>query len=215
MARVKVCGLTREPDLRAAVDAGADAVGVVSDVSVDTPREVDRARARDLLAAAPPFVTTVLVTIVDDPDATAALAAAVEPDVLQVHGDLGADAVGRLREATGVRVVPVLTCDETDRARALDGVADALLVDSESDDGGGGTGRTHDWDATAALVADVDVPVVLAGGLTPANVAEAVRTVDPFAVDVASGVESAGGVKDHDAVAAFVRAATSAREVAA
>ena len=215
MVRVKVCGLTREADIRAAVDAGADAVGVVSDVSVDTPREVDAGRARDLLAAAPPFVTTVLVTIVDDLDATADLADAVDPDVLQVHGDLDAAAVTGLRDATGVRVVPVVTCEDGDRARALGGVADAVLVDSESEAGGGGTGRTHDWEATAAIVDDLDVPVVLAGGLTPDNVAEAVRRVDPFAVDVASGVESAGGVKDHEALAAFVDAATGGPEVRA
>ena len=208
MVRVKVCGLTREVDLRAAVDAGADAVGVVSDVSVDTPREVDAERARDLLATAPPFVATVLVTIVDDPDATVALANAVDPDVLQVHGDLDAAAVARLREESGVRVMPVVTCEDGDRARALDGVADAVLVDSESEAGGGGTGRTHDWDATAAIVDTLDAPVVLAGGLTPDNVAEAVARVDPFAVDVASGVESAGGRKDHGALAAFVEAAT-------
>jgi phosphoribosylanthranilate isomerase len=86
-------------------------------------------------------------------------------------------------------------------------------VDSIDEDGGGGTGRTHDWEQTRERVADLDTPVVLAGGLTPDNVAEAVATVDPFAVDVATGVERSGGVKDHDAVRAFVRAAT--REVTA
>lgn len=212
MVRAKVCGLTRAVDLHAAVDAGADAVGVVSEVPVDTPREVDRDAARRLLASAPPFVATVLVTIADDGvDGTAELTDAVDPDVVQVHGPLDAAAVADLSAAVDARVVPVVACDELDRARRLDGVADALLVDSESDDGGGGTGRTHDWDATAEIVRAVDVPVVLAGGLTPENVAAAVRRVDPFAVDVASGVESAGGVKDHDALAAFVREATGAR----
>jgi phosphoribosylanthranilate isomerase len=215
MVRVKVCGLTREADLRAAVEAGVDAVGVVSEVPVDTPRAVDRERASDLLATAPPFVTTVLVTMVDDVEETAALAAAVGADVLQVHGDVDGDDVRGLRAASGARVVPVVACHEDARARRLAADADALLVDSEGDDGGGGTGRTHDWDATASLVDAVDRPVVLAGGLTPQNVADAVRTVDPFAVDVASGVESAGGVKDHGALAAFVREATGAREVTA
>jgi phosphoribosylanthranilate isomerase len=212
MARVKVCGLTRETDLRAAVNAGVDAVGVVSEVPVDTPREVDGETARELLASAPPFVATVLVTIAEDGiDPTAGLVKDVGPDVVQVHGELDAEAVEDLSAAVDARVVPVVSCAELERAVSLDGVADALLVDSESDDGGGGTGRTHDWDATAEIVRQVDVPVVLAGGLTPENVAEAVRRVDPFAVDVASGVESSGGVKDHDALAAFVREATGER----
>jgi phosphoribosylanthranilate isomerase len=90
-------------------------------------------------------------------------------------------------------------------------VVDALLGDSVGEDGGGGTGRTHDWDATREFAESVEAPVVLAGGLTPENVGRAVDAVDPFAVDVASGVEAAPGEKDHAAVREFVANVTCAR----
>lgn len=207
MVRVKICGLTRERDLRAAVDAGADAVGFISEVDVDTARELAPERARELADAAPPFVTTVLVTMPDEPADAVALAETVGPDVVQLHCGFDADAVATVRAETGLRVVPVVAADEADRARELDAVADAVLVDSVSEEGGGGTGRTHDWDRSRRLARELDSPVVLAGGLDPDNVADAVGTVRPFGVDVASGVEAEGGVKDHEAVRRFVRAA--------
>jgi phosphoribosylanthranilate isomerase len=207
MVRVKVCGVTREADLRAVEAAGADAVGVIADVPVETPREVSLDRAGALLGAAPPFLTTVLVTMPADAGAAVAAARAADPDVLQVHGELDPSALKRVREETGVRVVPVVSPGDPARAREVAAAAAAVLVDTPGTDGGGGTGRTHDWAATRDLAASLSVPVVLAGGLVPGNVGEAVRTVQPYGVDVASGVEREGGVKDHDAVAAFVRAA--------
>lgn len=204
MTRAKICGLTRKEDLQAAVDAGADAVGVVTDVAVDTPRDVPVDRAADLAAAAPPFVTTVLVTMPSAPDRAAELVRRVEPDAIQVHGGLSPGDLAYLRSKVSARVVRAVDADAPAEARRYADVVDAMLVDSVDEDGGGGTGRTHDWSVTAELVDDLDVPVVLAGGLTPDNVADAVDTVDPFAVDVASGVEREGGVKDHDAVASFV-----------
>ena len=210
MTRAKVCGITRETDLRAAVDAGADAVGIICDVPVDTPREVSPERAAELAAAVPPFVTSVLVTMPESAAAGADLVDSVGPDAVQEHGDLSPAAVGDLRDGVDADVIKSVDAAEPERAAEYDGVADALLVDSVDAAGGGGTGETHDWERTREATADLDAPLVLAGGLTPGNVAEAVRTVDPFAVDVASGVEASGGVKDHEAVRAFVRNATSA-----
>jgi phosphoribosylanthranilate isomerase len=221
MTRTKLCGITSASDRDAAVAAGADALGFVVDVPVDTPRELDPADAAALVADVPPFVTTVLVTMPDSPAEAAALVAEVGTDVVQVHG-LDPAAVSDLAGTTDARVVAATDLDGAEvpsagsrnAARSGDGdhaaladAADALLVDSVDDDGAGGTGETHDWTRTRELVENLDVPVVLAGGLTPGNVAEAVATVDPFAVDVASGIEAAPGEKDADAMAAFVRAA--------
>lgn len=203
MTRVKVCGVTREVDLRVAVDAGADAVGLLCDVTVDSPREVDAGRAVELARAVPPFVTTVLVTMAD-PERAVDLAERVQPDAVQVHGDVSAGDLAYLSASVGATV---LKATDADGAPGYADVADALLVDTVDEAGAGGTGRTHDWGRTREVVDSLDVPVVLAGGLTPDNVAEAVATVDPYGVDVASGVESAGGEKDQDAVRAFVERA--------
>jgi phosphoribosylanthranilate isomerase len=210
MTRAKVCGLTTETDLRAAVDAGADAVGVVADVPVDTPREVEVAAAADLLASAPPLVTSVLVTMPETPERAVELAETVAPDVLQLHGDLPVGDVAYVAANTDVDVVKAVDAADPGAAR-YDDVVDALLVDSVGEDGGGGTGRTHDWDTTREFADGVDSPVVLAGGLTSENVREAVEAVDPFAVDVASGVEAAPGEKDYAAVREFVANAAGAR----
>lgn len=204
MTRVKVCGITREEDLQAAVDAGADAVGIISDVSVDTPREVPVDRARELVDAAPPFATTVLVTMARTTGRIRELVETVRPDAVQLHADLTPPRVAGLAADLDAAVIKVIDAENPARARRYDGVADAVVVDSLSAEGGGGTGETHDWDRTREAVADLDSPVILAGGLVPGNVADAVRTVDPFAVDVASGVEREGGVKDHAAVRSFV-----------
>jgi len=204
MTRVKICGITRPADLRAAAEAGADAVGLISGVPVDTPREIDAATAADLAAGAPPFVTTTLVTMPDEPGEAVDLARTVAPDAIQLHGEFSPEEVGYVRAETEAKVVLAVGADEPDRARELDEAADALLVDSTTDGGAGGTGETHDWAATGELAADLASPVILAGGLTAENVAEAVAIAEPFAVDVASGVELEGGRKDHNAVARFV-----------
>ncbi|AQL43719.1 N-(5'-phosphoribosyl)anthranilate isomerase [Halorientalis sp. IM1011] len=209
MTRAKICGITRESDLDAVVAAGADAVGVTAAVTVDTPREVSVEQAADFAAAVPPFVTSVLVTMPDTVARAVQLVERVEPDAVQLHGNLGPDEIAAVGDRVPVKTIAAV--DVTDPAVGdYADAADALLVDSVDEQGGGGTGETHDWERTAELVAELNAPVILAGGLTPENVAEAVDTVEPFAVDVASGVERQGGVKDHDAVRRFVERTGSA-----
>jgi phosphoribosylanthranilate isomerase len=202
MTRVKICGITRAEDRDAAVAAGADALGVIVDVSVDSPREISAAQAADLVAGVPPFVTTVLVTMPAAVQKAVRLQRSVGADAIQVHGTLSPDVLGGLRERVDASVLAAVGTDADLPAYA--DVADALLVDSIDDEGGGGTGETQDWERTRDAVAGLSVPVVLAGGLTPANVSEAIETVEPFAVDTASGVEREGGLKDQEAVRAFV-----------
>lgn len=199
MTRVKICGLTDEDDLAAAVDAGADAIGLLVDVPVDSPREIAPTRAAELAREVPPFVSTVLVTMPETTERTVEIAELVEPDIVQVHGT----SVGDLAYLTAnVDANVVCSIDpSTDRPERYDSVADALLLDAAET---GGTGETHDWDRARELTESLSSPVLLAGGLTPENVADAVRAVEPFAVDVASGVESTGGRKDPAAVESFI-----------
>ena len=207
--RVKICGHTREEDVDASVAVGADAIGVITEVPVDTHREVSPARAASLLDRVPPLVTGVLVTMPESVAEALDLVERTRPDVLQIHGPFAPEAVEEVAER--VPVLKSIDADEPERALTFDAVADALLVDSVDSRGAGGTGETHDWVATGSLVETLDSPIVLAGGLTPENVREAVETVTPFGVDVAGGVETESGGKDHDAVARFVANATRRR----
>jgi len=208
MTRTKICGLTTVDDVAAAVNAGADAVGFVVDVPVDTPREISAARAASLVAEVPPLVTTVLVTMPSSPRDAIDLARRVGADAVQVHNDMTDGDLAYLASKVDARVIKTVSAARPTDARQYDDVADALLVDSTDAAGAGGTGRTHDWTVTADLARTLSSPVLLAGGLTPENVAEVVETVGPYAVDVATGVEASGGRKDHDAVARFVENAT-------
>jgi len=214
MTRVKICGIAREADLLAAVEAGADAVGVITEVPVDSPREVDTATAAELLADVPPFVTATLVTMPESAERAVELARTVAPDAIQLHGEWTVDELRYVRAETERKVLLTIDADDPTRAEEFDGVVDALVVDSTDDSGAGGTGETHDWRATGDLAARLTTPVVLAGGLTADTVAEAVRVADPFAVDVASGVEIEEGRKDHNAVARFVANAGREMELA-
>ncbi|MCL7417139.1 MAG: phosphoribosylanthranilate isomerase [Halalkalicoccus sp.] len=216
MTRVKVCGHTREADVTASVERGADAIGVISGVPVDSPRAVDAERAADLLDGVPPFVTGVLVTMPETPGEAIGLVERVRPDVLQIHGRFSPADLKEVREAISRPVIKSVDASDSQQAHEFDAIADALLVDSTDVSGAGGTGRAHDWERTRELADDLDSPVVLAGGLTPENVAEAVEVAGPFGVDVASGVESEGGLKDHDRVERFIGQAKGTRsEVAA
>lgn len=214
MARAKICGVTTAADLEAVAAAGADAAGLLVDVPVDSPREITPDRAATLVEAAPPFLTTVLVTMPETVADALALVERVEPDAIQVHGGLGPGAVADLAASVAGDVLFAVDADDVDDARRYDDVVDALVVDSVDDAGGGGTGETHDWERTREATATLTSPVVLAGGLHPDTVADAVRTVEPYAVDVASGVERTGGEKDPDAVCRFVDRARNARRTA-
>jgi len=205
--RVKICGITEERDRDAAVRAGADALGFIVDVPVDTPREISPERAAALVDGVDPFVSTVLVTMAEAVDDVVGLQERVGATAVQVHDGLSPAEITDLRQQVRCDVIAAVDIDDPAIEEYAD-AADALLVDSTDDSGAGGTGETHDWERTRDLVTAVDTPVVLAGGLTPANVAEAVETVGPFGVDTASGVERRGGRKDHDAVTAFVRRAS-------
>lgn len=198
LTRVKICGITRIEDGLAAARAGADAIGLV--FAGKSPRRVSPEQARVIARAMPPFVTTVALFVNPEPGLVDEVLTRVRPDCLQFHGEESPE------ECAGYGV-PWLKA-----ARVRPGIdllqfasryrdAQGLLLDAYSAAAHGGTGECFDW---GLIPADISRPVVLAGGLTPANVGEAVRVVRPWAVDVSSGVESAPGVKDPAKVAAFI-----------
>jgi phosphoribosylanthranilate isomerase len=202
MTLAKICGLQSRDDLQGALAAGADAVGFV--VEVDGSRRSIRAhKARELISMVPPFTVTVAVIAPKDMDDAVYLAETTRANVLQIHDTLGARELGALREEVPQKLIAaVSTCSS--HVPQMAGVAHALLLDTMKDGHLGGTGEVHDWDKSAALARELDIPVILAGGLCPSNVAKAISIVRPYAVDVSSGVE-VEGKKDPQRMAEFVR----------
>jgi phosphoribosylanthranilate isomerase len=224
MTRVKVCGLTREEDVDAAVDAGADAVGFISGIA-SSPRNLSLSRAASLISRVPPFVTPVLVTNVRALVESSDVVKRIAPKAIQLYGGLfSPETVRSTFHAYLLRPSPVSRGGEGGgRAEALAKAreaargCDALLTDTYQEGVEGGTGLTSDWVACEAIrKAIAPTPLILSGGLRPENVELAIATVAPYCVDVSSGVESAPGVKDPAKVGAFVTKASSSgrRQVA-
>jgi phosphoribosylanthranilate isomerase len=190
---VKICGITRLADAEAAIAAGASAIGFV--FWPDSPRAIDPYRARDIVRHVPPFVTTVGVFVNQPAAQVNAIASLVGLGAVQLHGDED------LQFANGVKK-PVLKAVGLTSHRPMSWPRHVmLLVDAHDPVRRGGTGRAADWTLAASIARER--PIVLAGGLTADNVAEAVGRVRPFGIDVSSGVESAPGLKDHDRLAAL------------
>jgi len=222
MVRVKLCGLMSPGDVEMAEAAGADALGFVTEYPVPVPWNLDRERAASLVAMASPFVTTVAV-VGGSPEEMVRIARKVRPRVLQLHGDESLDDIRQVLDGldgTGIRIIKALRIEvDTGLARfeetepvkagtvlANSGIA-ALIVDSKTSSRPAGTGVTLDWDVSARMVKEIDLPLILAGGLTSVNVSQAVQQVKPYAVDVISGVEKEPGVKDGEKMRKFIVAA--------
>ena len=193
---VKICGITSLEDAEAAVDAGAGAIGFI--FWPNSPRFVDPHRARKIAAALPPFIPPVGVFVTQTLDYVNGVASLVRLGAVQLHGDETAE----FAAAVSHPVIKAIAAgrDEADvwPARVR------LLLDVHDPVARGGTGRTIDWAAAADIAARR--PVLLAGGLTPDNVADAVARVRPFGIDVSSGVERAPGIKDHRRLRALFEA---------
>ena len=207
--RVKVCGLRTEADLAAAAEAGAGYIGLV--FFPKSPRNLSVAEARDLALAAPVGLAKVGLFVDPSDDLLDAVLAEVPLDLLQLHGKESPARVAEIRARFGLPVMKAVGVSEEADLAAIEGyeaVADQILVDAKAPKGAalpGGNGLSFDWRLIAGR--DWAKPWMLAGGLTPENVAEAVRLTGAVQVDVSSGVESAPGVKDAGRIAAFVRAA--------
>lgn len=206
MTRVKICGITRAEDAELAASLGAAAVGFV--MWPRSPRFVEPARARDIVRALPPFVTPVGVFVNQPAGHVKDVAAVVGLGAVQLHGN---EDVGFCR-AIGRRVIKAASVAQAAALAAFWPPDVTLLLDALDPERRGGTGETVDWAAAAVVAAGRRV--ILAGGLTPENVGEAIRTVRPFAVDVSSGVESAPGVKDERCLRAFFAAVAAAEGAA-
>lgn len=198
--RSKICGITRVEDALAAVEAGADAIGLV--FYAKSPRAVDIEQAKVIVAALPPFVTSVGLFVDMPRETLQALLREVPLDLLQFHGDESpADCEGFARPY--IKALRVRADQDVARMMAPYSGACGILLDTFVEGVPGGTGAAFDW---SLVPREACKPIILAGGLTPDNVAQAIAQVRPYAVDVSGGVEAAKGIKDAGKVKAFLQA---------
>jgi phosphoribosylanthranilate isomerase len=204
MTRIKICGITRPGDALAAASLGTDAIGLV--FHARSPRHVQAVQAAAIVRELPPFITVVALFLDAAADEVHAVLRTVPVDLLQFHGreapefcrQFARPYLKAIGMGAGLNAAMMLAAQYPDAA--------GLLVDSHPPGAAGGTGETFAWQTLPVLPR----PLVLAGGLTPDNVAAAITVVRPWAVDVSSGVESAPGIKDEGKMAAFIQEARRA-----
>jgi phosphoribosylanthranilate isomerase len=219
MFRIKICGVTNADDARASVDAGAEALGV--NFYRFSKRFVELDIARKIADVVPANVANVGVFVNHSAREIRDAVESLKPAYIQLHGDEPPEFLSDL--PAGIKIIRAYRCGSNglaplasylEKCRALRRMPDAILLDSDAAGGFGGSGRAADW----SLIADQrailgDAPLILAGGLTPANVGLAIAAVRPDAVDVASGVERQPGLKDRELVKQFIAAAREAFEL--
>jgi phosphoribosylanthranilate isomerase len=213
VTRVKICGIKSVEDARLAVEFGADAIGLLVGQLHNSPDFITPEQAKHIVGEMPPFVSTVLVTHLHDREKIAELVTDVCPSTLQLHGkSRPADTRFLRQQFPQLKISKALHANAEgveDEAETWVKYVDAILLDTSSPetDQVGGTGRTHDWAVSAHMVGTLRKPVILAGGLTPGNVANAIAKVRPFAVDVNSGIKNAAGFKDPEKLRRFIEIA--------
>ena len=204
MVRVKICGITHIDDALAAIDFGADALGFV--FFKGSPRYVSPTQSAAIIAKLPPFVTTVGVFVDEPLKDIERIAAATCLDIIQLHGDETPEACRASRRV--VKAIRIKSIDSLEPLKHFRDKVSAFLLDAYAPDALGGTGLKFNWDI--AVEARQFGRIILAGGLTPDNVQQAVRHVKPYGVDVSSGVEARKGRKDHKKLKLFIERAKTA-----
>lgn len=199
MIRVKICGITNETDAFAAVDAGADALGFI--LYRKSPRYIAPAAAARIIRQLPPFIQSVAVTVNATPPEVRDIETVATFDIWQLHGEELPDRCRALHPRRLIKAfaLPSQRYYDISEYGVMGFLLDTPCVSH------GGSGKTFDWSLAVEFKKETPKPVILSGGLTPENVAQAIETVQPYAVDVSSGVESSPGKKDHSKLKEFIR----------
>jgi phosphoribosylanthranilate isomerase len=211
--KVKICGITREEDLAVAVAAGADAVGFIVGVT-SSPRNLTLKKAEKLIKKVPIFVDSVVVTVTNNINSLTKIYEKLRPDVLQIHGENLSEASiirEKIHDTPLIKALYMKTGNVIKDAKEASNSFDAILLDSFVSGKYGGTGVVHDLEMSKQVKQTIEPkPLILAGGLKPENVKDAIHIVQPYAVDVSTGVESRPGIKDSHKVFEFIK---NAKEV--
>lgn len=218
--RVKICGIRSPEEVELAAFYGADAVGFITEVPVESPRKLDSETAASLVSKVPGYLNSVLVIMPENSARALELIEKVSPDVVQIHSMLSLPELEIIRGKTDIPIVKTLSLPAQEEMEKNPGnsksaenaensilvfnlleqvslleeaaVVDSILLDTGKAGKPGGTGCVHDWALSRRIARETRLPLILAGGLKPENVQEAIRVVSPYAVDTASGVETSG-----------------------
>lgn len=192
--RVKICGITNQEDAHNAVSLGADALGFI--FAKDTPRYVDPETVQEIAMSMPPFVSLVGLFVNQDVEEVKSIMVQCRLDVVQLHGDESPGYCMALNRRV-IKAFPVSDIEDLVPIAKYKGIISAALLDTKDKEKRGGTGRTFDW-GVALKAQEFEIPVILAGGITISNIKKAIQLVNPYAVDISSGVESEVRKKDYN-----------------
>lgn len=206
--RIKICGIRSPEEIELASIYGADAVGFITEVPVESPRKLDSDTAAALISKVPKCLDSVMVIMPENSTSALELIEKVKPDIVQVHSTLPLTELEAIKKKADIPLIKTLSVPAgmgpsrlqnlvarlLEEVRELEerGGADSVLLDTGIAGKTGGTGCVHDWALSRKIAEETSLPVILAGGLRPENVQEAIRAVSPYAVDTASGVETYG-----------------------
>ncbi|RUM91724.1 MAG: phosphoribosylanthranilate isomerase [Thermovibrio sp.] len=206
MVKVKVCGITNLNDALVTVEAGADAVGFI--LYPKSKRFIKAKEVRRITQNLPPFIFKVGVFVNEDPHTVLEILSYANLDFAQLHGDESPEECEYIGEERVIKVFRLKLIDEVEKIKPYVGKIRALLLDTYSESSYGGTGKTFNWEIARAVKERFpQIPLILSGGLNPENVRDAIKEVNPYAVDVSSGVERAPGIKDEEKIELFIRRA--------
>jgi len=221
--RIKICGIRASEEIELAARYGADAVGFITEVPVESSRNLDSSNAKALVSEVPRCLDSVLVIMPENSSKGLELIEKVRPDIVQIHSKLPLSELELIKEKTNIPIIKTLHVaahnetsveklenstllfDLLEQVSQLEetAVVDSILLDTGKSGKTGGTGCVHDWTLSRRIVDETRLPIILAGGLKPENVQEAIKTVSPYAVDTASGVETFGE-KDSLKIKSFI-----------
>jgi phosphoribosylanthranilate isomerase len=205
MVKVKICGITNLEDALTATEAGTDALGFI--LYSKSKRFIKAKDVRKITLKLPPFILKVGVFVNEDPRNVLEILSYAHLDFAQLHGDETPEECEYVGAHRVIKVFRLKEVSEVEKIKPYIGKIRAILLDTYSKDSYGGTGKTFNWEIAMAVKERFDITVILSGGLNPENVAKAIREVNPYAVDVSSGVETEPGKKDKEKVFQFVKVA--------
>lgn len=208
---IKVCGIQNQEEAKGSVKAGANTLGFLIGVPEYVEDKITPEKAKEILDSVPEGIRTVMVTHLMDVNEIIKIAKHTGVSAVQVHNELDTVGMKQLRQNLNnielIKAIHVQDHKAVKQAKVYESCSDMILLDTKVKDRIGGTGLTHDWKISQRIVKKLSIPVILAGGLNPQNVNEALRTVKPAGIDANSGLENEEGVKDFEKIRLFVREA--------